>query len=230
MIPAYTLNAIRYALVEAFKARYTSISSSPVRMVGILFAPAGSSVTKAEILTRMDDFHHRSGNNIDFFCAGYGAYWPLGWVPDETVVATTSDNYGYKTEWKYSSKYFNDLLEEVKREAKKWHYSGEVDLLLLNAYYESEDAVCLDFSSSVVLKISRLKTDKAIETVPELFERIFLYAEASQEPTSTEKFSDKSGLKIGRTWLVDLATKYLPGNAGDLWKKGRHYAVLDLTE
>src|SRR5262245_46709604 len=197
-------------------------------MIGILFAPAGSSVAKAEILPRLDDFHHRSGSHIDFFCAGYGAYWPPGWVPDEQVVAITRDPNGHKTEWRYSSKYFNDLLREVKGEAKKWTYSGEVDLLLLNAYMVAEEAH-LDFSTSVVLQIDQLKADEVIKTVPQLFEKIFSYAEGSPEPSMTAGFSDRSGLAIGRSWLTDLVTSYLPGNAGELWKKGRHYAVLDLT-
>jgi hypothetical protein len=229
MIPAYTLDTIRRTLAEAFRSRYITNSNTRVRMVGILFAPAGSSVAKAEILPRLDDFHHRSGNNVDFFCAGYGAYWPPGWVPDEKVVATTTDRYGNKTEWKYSSKYFSDLLKEVRSEATKWKYSGEIDLLLLNAYEGAKDAARLDFSTSVVLMISQLRADIPTETVAGLFERIFSYAEASQESATTEGFSDKSGLTIGRSWLVDLATSYLPGKAGDLWKKGRHYAVHDLT-
>jgi hypothetical protein len=30
---------------------------------------------------------------------------------------------------KYSSKYFSCLLNEVKKEAKKWNYTGKVDSL-----------------------------------------------------------------------------------------------------
>lgn len=230
MYPAYTLDEIRRSVRERFRSRYDSISIPKVRMVGILFAPAGSSVTKAEILPRLDDFHHRSGNNIDIFCAGYGAFWPPGWVRDEKAVATTTNHQGVETNWKYSSKYFNDLLNEVKRQAKKWKYSGEVDLLLLNARMGPKGVVQLDFSISVALSISRLKADKVIESVPELFERIVSYAENAPELTRVEDFSDVSGLSIGRSWLVNLATSYLPVNAGDLWKQGRHHAVIDLTE
>jgi hypothetical protein len=228
MIPAYSLDLIVGTLGEAFDSRYAKAPSPLVKMVGVLFAPAGASITKSEILPRLDDFHHRSGNNIDFFCAGYGAYWPAGWVPDEEVVATTTDQYGNTTEWKYSSKYFNDLLTDVRKQAKKWRYSGEVDLLLLNAYPGFEGKARLDFSTTVALMISRLKADKAIESAPELFEDIFTYAEAPREHAPTQGFSDQKGLETGRSWLVDLAAS-LAGKAGALWTKGRHYAVLDLT-
>jgi len=229
MLPAYTLDGIRQMLSEAFRTRYASNSTPRVRMVGALFAPAGASITKAEILPRLDDFHHRSGNNIDFFCAGYGAYWPPGWVPDEKAVATTTDSFGNETKWKYSSKFFNDLLNEMKKEAKNWKYSGEVDLLLLNALSESEDEVRLDFTTCVTLAISRLKADKVIGTVPELFEQIFSYAEEAPDLARAERFSDKSGVSVGRTWLVDLVTSHLPLKTGTLWTKGHHYAIVDLT-
>ncbi len=201
-------------------------------MFGILFAPPGAPITKKEIVPRLDDFNHRSGNSIDFFCGGwgYGADWPPGCGPsDEKEIVTTTDKYENKTEWVYSSKHFNDFRKEVKSEAKKWTYSGEVDLLLLNAYKEAENSIHLDFSMSVVLNISQLKTDKVIESAPQLFERIFSYAENSPKPANIIGFSDRSGLAIGRSWLVKLVTDYLPGNTGDLWKQGRHYAVYDLT-
>ena len=230
MTPAYTVEMIRLALKEAFSSRYATDSSLLPHMVGILFAPSGSAITKSEILPRLDDYHHRSGNKIDFFCAGYGAHWPEGWIPDEIVVATTTNSYGQKTEWKYSSKYFNDLLDEVRSAAPRWRYSGDVDLLLLNAIPDQTGEVTLDFSVLVALNVTQLKMDKAIETVPQLFEQIFAYAEKPRVANSVEGFSDAQGITAGQSWLVDVVTTYLPGKVGDLWKKGRHYAVVDATE
>ena len=77
--------------------------------------------------------------------------------------------------------------------------------------------------------ISRLKADKAIESAPELFEAIFAYAEDPRQHAPTKGFSNQQGLQTARSWLADLTTA-LPGKAGTLWTKGRHYAVLDLTE
>jgi len=178
----------------------------------------------------MDDFHHRSASNIDFFCAGYGAFWPQGFAQDEESVGKTTDSNGHQTHWKYSSKLFNDLLNDVKHEAVNWNYSGEVDLLLLNAYRGPDRKVHLDFSGCVALAISRLKNDGAITSAPELFEQIFSYAESASGLPLTYEFSDRMGLSVSRSWLTKLVTSYLPLKSGTLWQEGRHFAITDLTE
>jgi hypothetical protein len=228
MQPAYDLEGIRTVLERAFEARYPASVADPVRMVGILFAPAGSAISRNEILPRLDDFHHRSGSNIDFFCAGYGAYWPPDWVQDARVVATTTYPSGATCEWQYSAQHFNRLLSEVHEYTPQLKYSGEVDLLLVNARRDSFGLVDLDFSNVVVLMISRMKADKIIDSAPELFERIFEYAESADSPVTVEGFSDASGKLLARSWLDDLLS-ILPGKAGALWKKGRHFAVQDLS-
>lgn len=127
------------------------------------------------------------------------------------------------------SKHFCDLLKEIKRRARSWKYSGEVDLLLLNARKGTELEAELDFSTVVAVMINRLKADEVIGTVPELFEQIFEYADSGEGPVTAEGFSDQRGLALGRAWLAGLVD-YIPAKAGVLWKKGRHFAVVDLSE
>jgi hypothetical protein len=115
MFPAYSLNEVLRKIAVAFNSRHQQEVGQRVRMVGLLFAPPGAAIGKAEILPRLDDFHHRSGNNIDFFCAGYWSYWPEDWAPDAQSVTTTTDpRWGHTTEWPYSSKYFDDFRKEIK--------------------------------------------------------------------------------------------------------------------
>jgi len=230
MFPAYSLNEVMREIAKAFKSRYQQEVGQRVRMVGLLFSPPGAAISKAEILPRLDDFHHRSGNNIDFFCAGYGADWPEGWVPDAKPVTTTTDpRSGNTTDWLYSSKYFNDFRKEIESAAKSWKHSGEVDLILLNARPDTDELAKLDFTGAVVLRIDQLKKDKVIESAPILFEEIFRYAEGQRGGDPTWGFSDEMGFKEGRSWFIDLLVSWLPLKTGELWKKGRHYAVLNLT-
>jgi hypothetical protein len=230
MLPAYSLNEVLREIAEAFNSRHEQEVSQRVRMVGLLFAPPGAAISKAEILPRLDDFHHRSGNNIDFFCAGYGAYWPEGWAPDAQPVTTTTDpRWGHTTDWLYSSKYFDDFRREIESMAKSWKYSGDVDLILVNARPDSDKMAKLDFTSAVVLRIDQLQKDKAIESVPNLFENIFRYADGQIGDDPTWGFSDKMGFKVGRSWFVDRLLSWLPWKTRELWKKGRHYAILNLT-
>lgn len=231
MLPAYSIDEVRRELARAFSYRYPATATKKVRMVGLLFAPPGSPITKTEILPRLNDFHHRSGNNIDFFCAGYGAFWPDGWIEDEKVVATiTEPPFGHKTDWLYSSKLFNDFLKEIKEASKgKWKYSGEVDLILLNTYPETEELARLDFSKSLVLYLNKLKNDNIIESIAELFELIFHYADKQDGNDPTWGFSNSMGFREGKSWFVDLILSLLPAKTGKLWKAAKHYAVLDLT-
>jgi hypothetical protein len=231
MFPAYSLNEVLREIATAFRSRYQKEDGQRVRMVGLLFAPPGAAISKAEILPRLDDFHHRSENNIDFFCAGYGAYWPESWVSDAQPVTTTADpRLGLKTDWLYSSKHFHDFRKEIESTAKSWKYSGEVDLILLNAYPDTDDLARLDFTGAVVLRIDQLRNDKLIESAPNLLEKIFRYAEVQRGDDPTWGFSDEMGFKEGRSWFVELVLSRLPLKTGELWKRGSHYAVLNLTQ
>ena len=231
MLPAYSLNQVLHEIAKAFRSRDQEEEGERVRMVGLLFAPPGTAISKAEILPRLNDFHHRSGNNIDFFCAGYGAYWPESWAPDAQPVATTADpRFGYKTDWFYSAKHFNDFRNEIKSKAKSWNYSGEVDLVLLNAHPDTYELAKLNFTRAVVLRVDQLKKDKLIESAPVLFEKICSYADGQRGDDPTWGFSDEMGLKVGRSWFVDLVQSKLLLKTGQLWKKGSHYAVLNLTQ
>ncbi len=151
-------------------------------------------------------------------------------VPDaQPVTATTDPRWGNTTNWLYSSKYFHDFRKEIESAARNWKYSGEVDLILLNARPDTGELAKLDFTGAVVLRIDQLKKDKLIESAPSLFEKIFRYAEGQRGDDPTWGFSDEMGFKEGRSWFIDLLVSRLPLKTGELWKKGQHYAVLNLT-
>ena len=99
---------------------------------------------------------------------------------------------------------------------------------LFNAIEGTRNAARLDFTTCLSFAITQLKEDKAIGSVPELLERIFSYAESAPEISSTEQFSDKRGFAVFRDWLLNLPSQ-LPLKTGELWTKGRHFAVVDLT-
>ena len=64
MIPAWSLEEIVGTLAQAFERRYPE---GGIRLVGLLFAPPESSLGESEITKRLNYFHHRSGDKIDFF-------------------------------------------------------------------------------------------------------------------------------------------------------------------
>lgn len=74
MIPAWDYEEVCRELGNAFHYRYPAGKAGSTRMVGLLFAPREARLAKDEIVPSLDYFHHRSGHNIDFFCAGYSRY------------------------------------------------------------------------------------------------------------------------------------------------------------
>lgn len=84
MIPAWSYDQICKELGRAFQKRYPHRERGSIRMVGLLFAPPGARLAREHIIPSLDYFHHRSGDNIDFFCAGYSRY---GFTPGERPVS-----------------------------------------------------------------------------------------------------------------------------------------------
>lgn len=224
MLGVLSLDDVREKLAESFQSQYSSRDGSQARMVGLLFAEASSKLAQEEIIKRIQYFHRRSGKHIDFFCGGYGAYWDPTTITDQEVVTTASDPDLGKVEWVYSPSIFSNFLDEVEPQTPQWGYSGEVDLLLLNAYPDDETGARLDFSGIMVFMISRMKSDGLINSAAELFEHIFRYARDQCSENPTWAFSDLMGLHEGKSVFMDGLMSIIP--SGKAWKKGYHYAVL----
>ena len=91
--------------------------------IGILITRPDLDTGKS-ILKSLNYYHHLSGENMNFFLPGYGAYW-YGNYSDGRVV-TTIDG----VEWSYSDKMFVKFTKQLETNCK-WCYSGESELLLL---------------------------------------------------------------------------------------------------
>jgi hypothetical protein len=194
-------------------------------MVGILFAPPGAALANAEVLPRLDYFHQRAGKHIDFFCAGYTQGWEGG-----------QDPYGcrdYKKAglegWVFSNERFVNLCKELS-ELSRWKYSGETDLILLNAEYDPPGRSSrLDFSSTILCRLDTMKRDKAIGSVAEFFERIFQYTESADPDDPTWGFSDKEGVKQVGSAVERFVLGLLPGKVSESYKRTKHFAVVDVS-
>ena len=103
--------------------------------IGILITRPDLEVGKS-ILCSLNYYHHVTGNNLNFYLPGYGAYW-YGTYPDGQVVSKING-----TEWSYSDKMFVGFIEDLEKYST-WKYSGESELLMLK--YKNGT---LSFSSS----------------------------------------------------------------------------------
>jgi hypothetical protein len=210
---------MREELKRAFAYRYSDVSSERVRMVGVLFAPPTAPLARDELIPRLEEYHARSANNIDLFWAGYGRYWgPL--APEDEQAATTDD-----PPWLFSQTLFEGFRTQMETETD-WRYSGEVDLLLLNARYDdTRETVDLRLTGIPVFRLAQAKADGAIFSVSSLLQELFRYAEhQSGTDPAWGFFAKESKRNIGEA-LVEVVLSAVKADLRALWKRGRHYSV-----
>ena len=213
-------NQILDQLTASYSLSFSKGRIPPVRMVGILFARPNSLLASKEIVPNLDHFHYRSGEHIDFFCAGYGADDPRD--PDRGSQISVGD-----VGWKFNDNRFNEILNEVETRSN-WHHSGGTDLILTNARFD-EDAgrASLDFETVVKCYLDEMIRIKAIPSVEEFFERIFRYAKSASGDDPTWGFSDAEGLHRGKRSLVDVVLSLLPKNIGEELRRVAVFAASD---
>ena len=225
MIGAHSYATVCENLAMAFRQRYAR--GGAIRLVGFLFARPSSRLAAEQIVPNLDYFHHRSADEVDFFCAGYGMYWEVfrDKVPDMQVVAKVGDR-----DWLFSATMFNRFRQEVEREAKKWKYGGGVELVLANAHYEpNTSSAVIDFNSAVALDLDKGLADEAFVTVEHLFEDIVRYAEKQRHDDPARGLSNALGLEIVKSLPKRVLISLLPEAVRNDARKAFHFYIKDLA-
>jgi hypothetical protein len=196
--------------------------TTKVTMVGLLFARPDAPLAKAEIIPGLKYFHHRSGEHINFYCAGFAEGWPGDHHGFTYVDADIRD-------WVFSDGKFNEFRQEIES-MSRWKYSGETDLILTNAYYDrSRKSAYLDFRSAIVCHLEEMKNDGAINSSSSFFEDIFRYAEKADGNDPTWEFSDSRGLAVAGSALKRFILYLLPKDLGKEFKRLEHFAIEDIS-
>ena len=193
------------------------------KLIGILLAHPNAPLPKKEIISMLPHFHMRSGEAIDFFCVGYGAYWPPEHYADQNIVTNIEG-----TDWLFSEQAYSDIIDELES-SSKWKYSGETELLLISALKEAEELV-LDFSTAIVCNLEVMSKDGAFSSVRAFFNDLFNYAKKQSTINPTWGLSDDRGLKVGKSALKDAILSLLPKNLKESYKKAEHYAVVNIEK
>ena len=123
-------------------------------------------------------YHHVTGNNLNFYLPGYGAYW-YGTYPDGQVVSKING-----TEWSYSDKMFVGFIEDLEKYST-WKYSGESELLMLK--YKNGT---LSFDGMMRFYLDNMIRDKVIVSVPSFFQQL---VRICKKDNSLEKISNTFG-------------------------------------
>jgi hypothetical protein len=226
MTPAWSYWTVFDALERKFEARRRAGRKWDVILTGLLFARPSNKLVAEQILPELGYFHHRSGENVDFFCAGFSRYTHGRGHSDEKKIPSVT---GPEASWFYSEIAFNEFRRELAAEAN-WQFSGDPELVLTNAKFDTRRGrTLLDFGRSTKLNLEKAKTDGAIASVPNLFEKIFRFVETQPGNNATWGLSDKLALDAGQNPLWNLVAGCLPEPVRKDPQRVRHFLVTDLS-
>ena len=206
--------------------RYKNVSVSEMRdskLIGILLAHPKASLPKKEIINLLPHFHLRSGEAIDFFCVGYGAYWPPEHYSDQNKVTSIEG-----VDWLFSEQAYSNVIDELEA-SSKWKYSGETELLLISAVKKTEELI-LDYNTAIVCNLELMSKDGAFTSVKAFFTDLFNYSKQQSEKNPTWALSDDRGIKVGKSALKDAVLSLLPKVLKENYKKAEHYAVVNIEK
>lgn len=157
------LEAISFkGMLEEVEKNRAFIKGS-IDTIGILLTRPNLKTGK-DIIDSLNYYHHRSGENINFFLPGYCAY-ASDEYPDEIEVNTIDG-----VNWYYSDKMFAKFINELEMEWA-WQYSEESELMLIEV---NENG--LDYKNGIVIYVDRVLSSERILSVHKLLGYLFLYS------------------------------------------------------
>lgn len=216
-----SLNMNQYVTDQTVRIQETRDS----KLVGMLFAHPQTSLAKLEIINFLQHFHLRSGDAIDFFCVGYGAYWPPEHYVDQRTVVNIDG-----VEWLFSEQAFSNVIDDLEA-STKWRFSGETELLLVSAKKEfNSEQVKLDFSTAIICNLEKMSKNNAFTSVRAFFKDLFNYAKQHSEADPTWGLSDHQGLEVGKSALKDAVLSLLPNQLKESYTKAENYAIRNIEK
>lgn len=166
--------------------------------------------TGKNILGSLNHYHHLSGENINFYLPGYGAYW-YGVYPDEQLV-TKIDGVDRSFSDQAFVQFINDLEEQ-----SKWEYSGESELLLLD--YKNNR---LSLDNILEFYLDNMLRDNVIDSISSFFQKLIRLCKGGKD---IKKVSDSLGrdklVQVTKDSLINIIPSYL----GNVFTQERHFCV-----
>ena len=192
------------------------------KMVGVLACMPTSRIGKEEILPHLDYFHHRSSYFVDFFCLGYMP--PSDRTnPDEKPVTSVGGR-----PWMFNAAAFEGCRRDLENQTR-WKYSGETDLVLAVARKPQNGRAWIDYSSAISCNLEDMLRDGAITSVRSFFEQIFIAGESYKSSDPIWSLSDKLGVKVGGSLIIESVLALLPDQVKKSYKAAQHLAVRDVS-
>jgi hypothetical protein len=139
-------------------------------VLAFLFAQPDSAAIQT-LEARREYFDVRTGNTWDLFFPGY--YRSLKDPDCEPARDARPVGRGFAGDWFFHPREFNALREHVERESKRrWEYSGETDLVLINCFLADEGDPTIDWTSTISGTMSDVAGKDGAWTLSRVIEKI----------------------------------------------------------
>ena len=171
--------------------------------------------TGNSILKSLNYFHHLTGNNINFYLPGYGAYWSGDRYPDMNNVARING-----VDWSFSYKAFVDFIAALE-EVSRWKYSGESELLLIPYHDEM-----LDFSGVAVFHLDAMMKDGTISSVSSFITGL---SRCVKRDNSVSSITARGVVKCVSKTVIDEIMDKTPTYISKSLSRGKHYLCRDFS-
>jgi hypothetical protein len=173
-------------------------------VVALLFTPPDSDAIST-LDVRGEYFDVRTGEYWDLFFPGY---YRSSKTELEHNVGARPVGRRYMSDWYFGPHDFDYFCREVESaSAGRWQYSGEADLVLINAWLPPRGVVAIDWESTISGQLTNRASGTQTLTLGNVIERITRDLKSSTEDTSygvgevTNKIVPSSR-NIGRDFMV----------------------------
>jgi hypothetical protein len=158
-----------------------------VRPVVLIFGKPSCPLFREELLPEVAYLHFASGNTVELFCMGYPPRAAIGGRGPDILIDG------------YDDEIFVAACQEFQQRTT-WHYSGETDLILLQAYLTPFGAR-LDLGAAVPVHLEKEVRDGVIPSARVFVQRILQSAERVPPQDVVNDVSDGEGLRSAGTVL-----------------------------
>jgi hypothetical protein len=225
VIHVHSYDGVCKILAQRFATAYDRRRSANI--VGLIFSIADTPLAKSELLPIIDYWHHRSDNVTDFLCAGFGE-WIDGDPSTPRDASRTSEI--KHAAWSFSSEALVKFTMEVEARSN-WRPQADFEIILCVTRYDAQRReASLDFSSAIVIPLQAAKKAGAVQSLWELLNMTFVFAQSVNESDPTWRFSDDRGLSVLTHSLEDLWKSWLPKWLAGAATKAKFFAVHDISK
>ena len=171
--------------------------------------------TGRSILNSLEYYHHLTGENINFYLPGFGAYWGDNY-PDKRTVAEVEG-----IQWYFSAEQFVLFVEEMQKYSK-WSYSGESELLLMRL----KDGT-LTYDGMLLFYLDDMLRDEVIDSIPKFFQQLsYLF----KDKESLNMIGNSLGKDKAVQIIVERLLEKLPYGLGRVFTQEKYFCVKNMQK